>query len=63
MPVETNIIILEVKGRFSATTLQAKLKENNIFCLLFSETKIRLITHLDIRPDMIDKTIEVIRKL
>ncbi len=63
MPVETNIIILEVKGRFSATTLQAKLKENNILCLLISETKIRLITHLDISPDMIDKTIEVIRKL
>ncbi|MBI5541364.1 MAG: aminotransferase class I/II-fold pyridoxal phosphate-dependent enzyme [Bacteroidia bacterium] len=63
MPVETNIIILEVKEKYNAASLQAKLKENNILCLPISETKIRLITHLDISPEMIDKTIEVIRKL
>jgi threonine aldolase len=62
-PVETNIIILEVKNRFSAATLQSKLKENNILCLPISETKIRLITHLDISPEMISRTIEVIREL
>jgi threonine aldolase len=63
MPVETNIIILEVKNKFSAATLQSKLKENNILCLPISETKIRLITHLDISPEMISRTIEVIREL
>ena len=62
-PVETNIIILEVKNRFSAATLQSKIKENNILCLPISETKIRLITHLDISPEMISRTIEVIREL
>lgn len=63
MPVETNIIILEVKGKYTAASLQSKLIENNILCLPISETKIRLITHLDISPEMIDKTIEVIKNL
>lgn len=63
LPVETNIIILEVKGKYTAASLQAKLKENNILCLPISESKIRFITHLDISKEMIEKTLEVIRTL
>ncbi len=63
MPVETNIIIMELKEKYNSASLQAKLKENNILCLPLSDNKIRLITHLDISNIMIEKTIEIIKKL
>jgi threonine aldolase len=63
MPVETNIIIVEVKGKYTPLTLQSVLKENNIHCLTISSIQIRLITHLGISSEMIEKTVNVIRKL
>lgn len=62
-PVETNIILLEVKRKHTPISLQTLLKENNILCLPVSSTQLRLITHLGISHDMIDKTIAIIRKL
>lgn len=63
LPVETNILIFEVKGRFTAPDLVTTLKQSNILALAISPTQIRLVVHLDITPAMIDTTIQTIKAL
>ncbi|MEX6689751.1 GntG family PLP-dependent aldolase [Danxiaibacter flavus] len=63
LPVETNIIIFEVKGRFTAAQLAAKFLENNIRVIAISPTQIRIVTHLDVTESMVQKTIDVINSL
>jgi len=59
-PVETNIIIFEVTGKYSAQSLTEKLKENNILVLAISATQIRIVLHLDVTEEMVKETISVI---
>jgi threonine aldolase len=63
LPVETNIIIFEVKGKFTPQKFAAKMKEENILMIAISSTQVRIVTHLDITPAMVEKTIDVINKL
>ena len=63
LPVETNIIIFEVKGQYTATQFAQKLKENNILAIAISPTQVRLVVHLDITPEMINRTIQIIQSL
>jgi threonine aldolase len=63
LPVETNIIIFEVKGRYTAPDLAVKLKEAGIFVIAISPTQIRIVVHLDIQPVDVKRTIEVIETL
>ena len=63
LPVETNIIIFSVKDRFTPVTLVAKMKEENIFWYAISPTQVRIVTHLDVTPEMIQKTIQAIDAL
>ncbi len=63
MPAETNILIFEVKGRYTAALLAARLKQDNIHCMAISPTQIRMVTHIDVTREMINKTIEVINAL
>ena len=63
LPVETNIIIFEVKGKFTPQQFAAKMKEQNILMIAISSTQVRIVTHLDITPAMVEKTIEAINRL
>ena len=63
LPVETNIIIFEVKGRLTPQQFASKMKEQNILLIAISSTQVRIVTHLDITPAMVEKTIDVINKL
>lgn len=63
LPVETNIIIFEVKGRFTAPGLSARLKQSNIHAIAISPTQIRLVVHLDISSSMVEETIRLIDTL
>ncbi len=62
-PVETNIIIFEVKGRLTAAELAAQLKKNNIGVIAISKTQVRMVTHLDVSASMINETIQVLNDL
>ena len=62
-PVETNIIIFEVKGRLSSQQLSTKLKEHNILAIAISPTQVRIVVHLDITAAMVTETIQVIKSL
>ncbi len=63
LPVETNIIIFEVKGRFTASVLATKMKEVGIFVIAISPKQIRIVVHLDISPEDTIRTIEAIHLL
>ncbi len=62
-PVETNIIIFEVKGKYSAKSLAEKFKQNDILVMAISPTQIRMVLHLDVTEEMVRKTIELIQNL
>lgn len=63
LPVETNIIIFEVKGRFTARELAAKCKEAGIFVMAISPTQIRMVVHLDISPESVQQTIAFLNSI
>lgn len=62
-PVETNIIIFEIKEKYTAPEFITLLKENNILAIAISNTQIRIVVHLDITENMVQQTLEVIKKL
>lgn len=63
MPVETNIVIFEVKGTHTPTTFCKKLEEEDILCLPISATQVRMVTHLNITKEMLKKLLAVIGAL
>lgn len=63
LPVETNIIIFELNESISAPGLVAKLKEHDILGYAISPNRVRLVVHLDISKEMVNKTIEVFNQL
>lgn len=63
LPVETNIIIFELKGGMSAPELVAKLKEKGILAYAITPLRVRFVVHLDITPKMVDQTINIISTL
>jgi threonine aldolase len=63
MPVETNILIFEVKGKYSAQSLAQLFKENDILVMAISPTQIRIVLHLDISAEMVQKTMSFIKSL
>jgi len=60
MPVETNIVIFEVKGSYTAKEFCERLRLDDILCLSISPTQVRMVTHLDVTGAMVKKLIEVI---
>lgn len=63
LPVETNIIIFEVKEKGSAPKLEKNLKEKNILCFAITPDRIRFVLHLDITKEMVERTIDIINRL
>lgn len=63
MPVETNIIIFELYDSISAPALVAKLKEKDILGYAIAANRVRLVLHLDISEEMVNRTIEVFNQL
>lgn len=63
LPVETNIIIFELKEGNSAPELVAKLKEFGVLGYAISPNRIRLVVHLDITAAMTNKTIDIFNRL
>jgi threonine aldolase len=63
MPVETNIIIFTLKAPATAQSFVIRMKEAGILAHAISKNQVRLVTHLDITPEMVDTTIDTIQKL
>jgi threonine aldolase len=63
MPVETNIIIFEVVGHYSAKSFSEELLRFNILVMPISKTQVRMVLHLDITEQMVNETVSVIEQL
>lgn len=63
MPVETNILIFEVKDSYNPKLFCARLESENFRCLAISGTQVRMVTHLDVNKEMVDKLVDLIRAL
>ena len=61
LPVETNILIFEVKDAYTPHNFSSFLAERNIHCLAISNSEVRMVTHLDVTPEMVGNLVEVIR--
>ncbi len=62
-PVETNIVIFTLNDAIQASDFVTRLREENIVCSAFGIQKIRFVTHLDFTDEMLDKVIEVLKKI
>lgn len=63
LPAETNIVIFELHEANSSSAFVEKLKEKNILGYAITPERVRLVVHLDITEEMINKTIEVLKSL
>lgn len=63
MPLETNILIFEVKENHTPLTFAAYLKKFDIECMPISPTQVRMVTHLDVTTEMITKLLTVIDEM
>ncbi len=60
MPVETNILIFEVKHSYTPQSFVTYLSQFEILCLPISATQVRMVFHLDVTPPMIQQLLQVI---
>jgi len=63
LPVETNIVIAEVKGRLNPNEFVKKMKEHKIYLMAISTTQIRMVLHLGISEEDINEIIKKIDSL
>ena len=60
-PVQTNIIIFKLIPALNASKIVKVLKDDDILALDIGNNCIRMVTHLDITSDMVDKVIKRIK--
>ncbi len=63
MPVETNILIFRLTGRFTEKEFIAELKKQDILAAATGPQTVRFVTHLDFSSEMVAKVEEVLRQL
>jgi threonine aldolase len=63
LPVETNILIFEVNGKFTPASFTERLRKDDIKVVAISKTQVRMVLHLDITKEMVEKTIKLIEEL
>ena len=62
--VQTNIMLLDVSGTgMTSTELSAQLKERNVLASGVSPEAMRMVTHLDVTRQMIDRALEVLARV
>jgi threonine aldolase len=63
-PVETNIVVIRVDVNvFTVDTLLAKLREHGLLAVAFGAGRIRMVTHLDVSADDIERAGEALLAL
>jgi threonine aldolase len=62
-PVETNIVIIELKSEIDSTVFLQKLKDNGILAVGFGPQLIRFVTHLDFTQEHLQAFLNTIKTL
>lgn len=63
LPVQTNIVIFKLKDVYTENAFLQKLGQHQIKAVPFGKQTIRMVTHLDFRDDMLEKTLKVLKSL
>jgi threonine aldolase len=63
LPVETNIVIFDIEPPYEAAAIVAALKEKHIHTIALSPTRIRMVLHLGVTPEMVEYTVAVINEM
>lgn len=63
LPVETNILIFEVGGRYQPRSFCDHLAQYQVKCLPISPTQVRMVTHLDVTREMVDRLCQIIHDM
>ena len=61
LEVETNIVVAYLKDCFSASDFIEKLGKNGILAIPFGKGRIRMVTHLDISENDVEKVVESLK--
>jgi threonine aldolase len=59
-PVQTNIVIFDVRPPVTAASFLDKLKDNGVKAASFGPQTIRFVTHLDFTEEMLEETVRVL---
>ncbi len=63
LPVETNILIFEIKEGYTPESFCERLKLDDVLCMAISPTQVRMVTHLDVTPVMVQKLVQILDTL
>lgn len=63
IPPQTNILIFEVKGKYDPKSFVGYLQKHSILCFPISPTQVRMVTHLDITPEMVEQLVKIIQAM
>jgi threonine aldolase len=63
LPVETNIVIAETEAPCTPRAFVAAMAASDILLFAVSAERFRMVTHLDITPEMVQRTISVIEDM
>ena len=62
--VETNIVIFDVADtRMTAGQIAEAMKKEHVLIHAFGKTQVRLVTHLDVTAEEIEKTLKAFKKV
>lgn len=63
LPVETNIVIFEVLPPYTPESFSTLMKEHSISVMAISTSQVRMVTHLDVSNEQVDKLVSIIASL
>lgn len=63
LPVETNMVIFELHGSYTAKSFMEHLGNFNIRCQPISPNRVRMVAHLDVSAPMVEKVMDVINDM
>lgn len=63
LPVETNIVIFELNENFIVMEFVLKMFSQGIKVIPMGPQKVRMVTHLDFTEEMLERVIEVLKKM
>lgn len=63
LPIETNIIIFELEGRYTAQSFCEYLKKRDVLVMAIAPNQVRMVTHLDVTNNMIDELLTIINQM
>jgi threonine aldolase len=63
MPVESNLVVFELKDENDPKTFIKELKAREVLLLTVSDKRLRIVTHLDISREMVDNFLKILNDI